>query len=80
MINAVRTIHLVGTQNFPKTDIPDPLTCTRTYAYQEVRYFSFSENFAYVLNEWCLMWEIIKKAQQQQEQQQQQQKTNKKDK
>ena len=26
----------------------------RTYAYQKVRNFSFSENFAYVINEWSL--------------------------
>ena len=31
-----------------------PLIRTRTY--QEVRNVSFSENFAYVLNEWSLMY------------------------
>ena len=32
----------------------DPLIRTRTYAYQGVRRFSFSENFAYVINGWPL--------------------------
>ena len=41
-------IYLVHTQNFPKTNISLP---PDTHAY--VR-FQFSENFAYVLNEWLL--------------------------
>ena len=46
-------IHLVCTQNFPKTNISCPLIRTHTRAYQGegwggggVRYVSFSENFA----------------------------------
>ena len=38
-------------QNFPKTNISYPLICTCTCAYQGVKNNSFSENFAYVLNE-----------------------------
>ena len=34
-----------------KTNISNPLIRTRTFAYQGVRNVSFSENFAYVLNE-----------------------------
>ena len=45
-------IHLVRTQNFSKTTISHPLIRTLTFAYQGVRNVSFSENFAYVLNEW----------------------------
>ena len=37
---------------FEKTNIFYPLISTRTCAYQEVRNISFSENFAYILNEW----------------------------
>ena len=50
-------IHLVRTQFyfffffFEKTNIFYPLISTRTCAYQEVRNISFSENFAYILNE-----------------------------
>ena len=43
-------IHLVRTQNFPKTSISYPLIRTHTCAYQGVRNVSFSENFAYVLD------------------------------
>ena len=52
-------MYLVRTQNFPKTNISDPLIHTRMCAYQGVRNVSFSENFAYVLNEWPLMDYII---------------------
>ena len=45
-------IYLVRTQNFPKSNISNPLIRTRTYAYQRVRNVSFSENFSYILNEW----------------------------
>ena len=48
-------IHLVRTQNFPKTNVSCPLINTSTYAYQGFRNVSFSENFAYVLNEWLLL-------------------------
>ena len=37
---------------FRKTNISYPLIRTRTCAYQGVRNASFSENLAYVLNEW----------------------------
>ena len=37
---------------FQKTNISNPLIRTRTCVYQEVRNVSFSENFAYGLNEW----------------------------
>ena len=40
-------IHLVRTQNFRKTSISYPLIPTRSCTYQ-----GFSENFAYVPNEW----------------------------
>ena len=43
--------HFVRTQNFRKTNISYPLMRTRTCVYQGVRNVSFSENFAYVLNE-----------------------------
>ena len=43
-------IHLVGMQNFQKTNIFYPLIRTCTCAYHEVRNVSSSENFAYVLN------------------------------
>ena len=36
---------------FQKTNISNPLIRTRTCVYQEVRNVSFSENFAYGLNE-----------------------------
>ena len=36
-------IHLVRTQNFPKTNISYPLIRTRTCAYQELRNVSFSK-------------------------------------
>ena len=49
--NELRVIHLVRTQNFLKTNVSYPLIHTRTCAYQGVRNVSFSENFAYVLNE-----------------------------
>ena len=39
---------------FRKTSISKPLISTRTCAYQGVRNVSFLENFAYVLNGWCL--------------------------
>ena len=50
----VREIHLVRSQNFPKTYTPYPLIRTRTCAYQGVRNISFSENFANVPNAWSL--------------------------
>ena len=40
---------------FRKTNISNPLICTRTCAYQGVRNVSFSGNFAYVLNGWPLL-------------------------
>ena len=43
-------IHLVPSRNF-LTNISYPLVHTRTCAYKELRNVSFSENFAYVLNE-----------------------------
>ena len=48
-------IHLVRTQNFPKNYrflFPDS---KRPCAYQDVRNISFSEDFAYALNEWPLL-------------------------
>ena len=39
---------------FRKTNISYPLIHTRMWAYQMVRTVSFSENFAYILNEWSL--------------------------
>ena len=39
-----------------KTNVSYPLIRTRTCAYQGVRNVSFSENFAYVLNEWSLIF------------------------
>ena len=39
---------------FQKTNIFYPLICTSTCAYQEVKNVSFSESFAYILNEWSL--------------------------
>ena len=56
MINTTGTIYLVRAQVFPKTDFSEPLTCTCTYTYKEVRCISFSENFTYVLNGWCISW------------------------
>ena len=44
-------IHLYVCRIFRKTDISYPLIHTRTCAYQWVRNVSFSENFAYLLNE-----------------------------
>ena len=41
-------------KTFRKINISYPLIRTRTCAYQGVRNVSFSENFAYVLNEWSL--------------------------
>ena len=35
-----------------KTNISYLLVCTRMFAYEGVRNVSFSENFAYILNEW----------------------------
>ena len=46
LIKWYRIIHTVGTQDFPKN--------LRTCAYHGVRNVSFSEKFAYVLNEWSL--------------------------
>ena len=43
-----------------KTNISHPLIRTRTCAYQGERNVSFSENFAYVLNESSLMKKRIK--------------------
>ena len=40
---------------FRKTNISYPLMRRRTCAYQGVRNVSFSENFAYALNEWPLL-------------------------
>ena len=39
---------------FQKNNIYYPLICKRTCAYQGVRNVTFSENFAYVSNEWSL--------------------------
>ena len=46
---------MVRTQYFPKTNVSYPLIRTHTCAYQGVENVSFSENFAYVLNEQPLM-------------------------
>ena len=53
--------HSVRPQNFPKkvTFPTYPLISSRTYAYQGVRKVSFSENFAYILNEWSLSSSIV---------------------
>ena len=49
------------TQNFRK-NISYPLICTRTCTYQGIRNVSFSENFAYLLNEWShIVWAFITK-------------------
>ena len=48
----LRIIHLVSTQNFPKTIISYPVIRTHTCAHQGVRNVSFSENFMWLLNEW----------------------------
>ena len=45
-------IHLARTQNFPKKNIYYHLIRTDPRAYEMERNFNFSENFAYVLNEW----------------------------
>ena len=51
----LEVIHSVRTQNFPKNYYSSYLLiCTRTCVYQGVRNHSFTENFAYVLNEWSL--------------------------
>ena len=44
-----------------KTKISNPLIRTRTSAYQGVRNFNFSENFAYVLHAWPLrfLWDHL---------------------
>ena len=53
-------IYLVRMQKmFRKTNISYILIRTRTYAYQGVRNSSFSENFAYVLNEWPLFVKLV---------------------
>ena len=41
---------------FGKANISYPLIHTLTCVYQVVKNFSFSENFAYLLNEWSLRW------------------------
>ena len=41
---------------FRQTNGSNPLIRTRTCAYQGARNISFSENFAYVLNGWPLLW------------------------
>ena len=61
----LRIIHLVRTQYFPKkqyflpldthTMCSYPLIHTCACAYQEIRKVSFSEKFAYLLNEWFLI-------------------------
>ena len=38
--------------SFRRINISYPLICRRTRAYQWIRHVSFSENFAYVINEW----------------------------
>ena len=43
---------------FWKSNISYPLIRIRTCAYQEVRNFSFSRNFVYILNEWPLFWKM----------------------
>ena len=48
----IEIVHLVCMQNFPEVNISYSLICTCTCEYQEVRNVSFSENFAFVLNEW----------------------------
>ena len=41
---------------FGKANISYPLIHTLTCVYHGVKNFSFSENFAYLLNEWSLRW------------------------
>ena len=48
-------IHLVRSKTFRKTKISYPLIRTPMCVYQGVRNVSFSENFAYVLNECSLI-------------------------
>ena len=48
------TFHLVPTQIFRETNISYCLIRTGTSAYQGIRNVSFSENFAYVINQWTL--------------------------
>ena len=45
-------IHLVCTQNFPKTNVFYPLMREQRRGYQWIRNICFSENFVYALNEW----------------------------
>ena len=52
-------IHLLSSQNFPKTNISYPLIRTRRCVYQGVRNVRFSENFASVINEWSLYLKFI---------------------
>ena len=48
-------IHLVRSKTFRKTKISYPIIRTPMCMYQRVRNVSFSENFAYVLNECSLI-------------------------
>ena len=54
---SLEMIELICTQNFSKNQYFLPLIRTRTRAYQRVRNVSFSENFAYVLNE-CPLFQV----------------------
>ena len=48
--------HALRTQNFPKTNISNPVIRKRTCSYRGVRNISLLENFAYVLNGWHLVF------------------------
>ena len=48
----IEIIHLVCTQNFPKTNISYFVIRTRTCTYQRVKNMNFLENFTHALNEW----------------------------
>ena len=54
----IHIIHLVHTQNFRKCSISYPLIRTHPCAYQGVN-VSFSENFAYVLNDDWPLYRVI---------------------
>ena len=53
--------HYVERKIFRKTNISYSLVWTRTCAFQGARNDSFSENFAYALNEWSIWWRFWRK-------------------
>ena len=60
----IEIIHLICTQNFPKTNISYFVIRTRTCTYQVVKNINFLENFTYALNElprseWQLQWYFV---------------------